>query len=438
MNTIFRKPKGTRDIHSIKSDIFQWLQNLSFNVLNKNCYKLIIFPTFEYENFLKKSLGLNSLLISKKEIYSLNDKKGRILALRPEGTSSVMRMIMENKMIDNQYQLKTYYWSNMFRYERPQKNRYREFWQLGVELINSEGIISDFEIINLSNEILSKILDNYIFEINYLGEEETKKKYKIEIEKNINNKKEKNFKFCNSCERKIENKNFLEIIECLKCQNNEEIKFFNCSFFFSKKDLEYIKKLKELLSTFKIPYIFNEKLIRGIEYYTGLVFEIKIKNEEKSLAGGGRYDNLYEKIFKKKIPAVGFAIGIDRLINYLVENYEKYKEKKIFSEFLSKRKTEVFFVSLKNEDSIEIIKWRKTLQEEDILSEYNLEFETKFISKIIKLCDPKLLIIFDKIDNKKLKVKNVSEGKVIYVKKTEILDYIKNFFKDKKKYDKSG
>src|SRR6185436_19846285 len=140
--TLPNKPRGTQDISPPRSLLYQKIQQIITEVLYKNNYQPIIFPTFESKELFTSSLGYTTDIIHK-EMYTFTDRKGRELALRPEGTASTVLLICENKLIREGYPLKLYYWANMFRYERPQRGRYREFWQLGVELINAGGVIAD-------------------------------------------------------------------------------------------------------------------------------------------------------------------------------------------------------------------------------------------------------------------------------------------------------
>ena len=150
------KPRGTQDISPPHSSVYQQIQKITSEILQQNNYQPIIFPTFEHLELFTKSLG-NTTDIVHKEMFAFSDRKGRNLALRPEGTASAARLICQSKLIREGYPLKFYYWANMFRYERPQKGRYREFWQLGVELVNSQGNLADYQILKLISELLQNL-----------------------------------------------------------------------------------------------------------------------------------------------------------------------------------------------------------------------------------------------------------------------------------------
>src|SRR4051794_26762259 len=162
--TLPNKPRGTQDFYSPRSLIYQKIQQIIIGILEKNNYQPIIFPTFEAKELFTSSLGSTTDIIHK-EMYTfvdytsvdIKDKKGRELSLRPEGTASTVRLVCQNNLVREVYPLKLYYWANMFRYERPQKGRYREFWQLGVELINAKGAVADYQILKLVADILHNL-----------------------------------------------------------------------------------------------------------------------------------------------------------------------------------------------------------------------------------------------------------------------------------------
>nr|CAG8433658.1 12620_t:CDS:1 [Entrophospora candida] len=308
--TFPNKPRGTQDIYPPRSLIYQKIQQIVTEILRKNNYRPIIFPTFEAKELFTNSLGSTTDIIHK-EMYTFLDKKGRELALRPEGTASTARLVRENILIKESYPSKFYYWANMFRYERPQKGRYREFWQLGVELVNAKGAIADFQILKLVSDILKGLgIKEFLFKLNYLGDSQAKKKYKNELE-NFVGKISKSL--CNNCQRRYKT-NPLRILDCLLCK--EEYLFPPYKNVWNEKDNSYVKGVNQFLDKFNLPYEYDYCLVRGLDYYTGLVFEVDL-GTEKSLLGGGRYDKLYKEIGNADLPAIGFAIGVERLVDYL-------------------------------------------------------------------------------------------------------------------------
>ncbi|CAG8460540.1 15878_t:CDS:2, partial [Racocetra fulgida] len=358
-NFLKTKPRGTQDIYPPRSLIHQNIQQIIIEVLHKNNYQPIIFPTFEYKEFFTSSLGSTTDIIHK-EMYDFLDRKERELALRPEGTASTVRLVCQNKLIKEGYPLKLYYWANMFRYERPQQGRYREFWQLGVELINADGAIADYQILKLTADILRALgIKNFSFKLNYLGNNETKEKFKKKLKGFVEKTAPE---LCADCQRRYET-NPLRTLDCLLCKNKYSYPFYKDAW--SEKDNDYINELNRILDKFNFPYQYDYHLVRGLDYYTGLVFEIDL-GTQKAILGGGRYDNLYREIGGVDVPALGFAIGIERLAEYL-------EEKKI----------------LKTEQKCFVGD-----QKCPLVVDYNLKVKTlKFLPKIIDYYQPKILII---------------------------------------------
>ena|SRR2546430_841860 len=199
----------------------------------------------------------------------------------------------------------------MFRYERPQKGRHREFWQLGVELINARGFLADYQILEIVYKILSGLgVKDFVFNLNYLGNSETKEKYKSKL-KNFVEKTDPDL--CRDCQIRYRT-NPLRILDCLLCK--EKFSFPSYKSAWDSKDSNYVSELNQLLDKFNFPYKYDYYLVRGLDYYTGLVFEVSLKSE-KALLGGGRYDKLYQELGNTDVPALGFAIGIERLVDYL-------------------------------------------------------------------------------------------------------------------------
>jgi len=203
----------------------------------------------------------------------------------------------------------------MFRYERPQKGRHREFWQLGIELINAQGIMADGELLWLIKQIIQtfNLKENAVLHWNYLGEPEIKERYKAILKKCLINKLNE---LCLDCQRRYQ-LNPLRILDCKVCELEKLPSYREL---LTKSDLIYLEELNELLNKLEINHYYNENLVRGLDYYTGIVFELLlVENSEKSvILGGGRYDSLFQRLGGVNFPAAGFALGVDRLVNYLV------------------------------------------------------------------------------------------------------------------------
>ena len=259
-----------------------------------------------------RGIGEGTDVVSK-EMYSFIDRGERSCTLRPEGTASVVRALIQNGISSKPFQ-KLWYMGPMFRYERPQAGRQRQFHQLGVEFIGYESVRSDIEIITLAWDMLSKLgIKNLNLEINSLGDFQDR----LNFQKSFLKWLEINKDYLDLDSQNRINKNPLRILDTKNIQTKKILenspKLFN---FLSEKSLQRYSDLKKQLEILNIPYVENFNLVRGLDYYTHTAFEITsgALGSQATVCGGGRYDNLIEQMGGIKTPAIGFAIGLERLI----------------------------------------------------------------------------------------------------------------------------
>jgi histidyl-tRNA synthetase len=342
-------PRGTSDIFGQDIEYRNFIISKAKELFKVFNYREIITPAFEHTEVFNKSIG-DSTDIVQKEMYTFIDKKGRSLTLRPEGTAPVVRAVIEHKMYVENLPLKLYYIENMFRYERPQKGRMREFWQLGVEAIGSPEAFIDAEVIWLLNELFEKLgFKNLKLLINSIGCIKCRKEY-VEVLKNyLSPKKDK---LCPDCQNRFE-KNPLRIFDCKVGQCRQVIKY-------SPKIYSYIcvecrhhfNQVIDFLKILGISFIIKEDLVRGFDYYTRTIFEIiseDLKSVQNALGGGGRYDKLMEQFGGPDIPSIGFAVGLERtyiLMKQLNLNFVIHGNKKIALVILMDRSYQKYALSL--------------------------------------------------------------------------------------------
>lgn len=409
------KPRGTNDIYFPLSLTYQKIQEVCQNVLNKASYQPIILPIYEYAELFSSSLGEGSDIVHK-EMFIFSDRKGRNLVLRPEGTASSVRLVSHNKLVNSSYPLRLYYWGKMFRYERPQKGRYREFVQLGVELVNAQGIIADGELFWLIKEIFLNLnLSEFIIRWNYLGNEDSKKKYK-EILKNFLIDKLENL--CLDCQKRYDS-NPLRILDCKVCEKNSFPPYLQA---LNKEDLNYQKEVKKFFDFLNIANEYNNYLVRGLDYYTGIVFEIywKKDNDQLALGGGGRYDNLFQQLGGKNLPAAGFALGIDRLANLVSLEIN--------------HSPDVLFLGLELASYPLIINWRTKLCQK-YQTVCNLKIaQAKEVFKSINYYSPKITVIVGKkeLKEKKILVRDCQEKKDFLINEEKLVSWILECLSNKK------
>ncbi|WP_342224190.1 histidine--tRNA ligase [Spiroplasma endosymbiont of Asaphidion curtum] len=323
----YKAPRGTNDILPIQSKQRYQLQQILRDIVKKYNYEEISTPIFEQYELFQRTVGVNSDIVSK-EMFNFQDKKGRELALRPENTAPIVRAVIENKLIDALgLPLKLFYYGDMFRYERPQRGRQRQFTQFGVEVFGKKTIYLDAEIICLAMDIVRSLkINNIILKINFLGAKATQNKYQQILKTFL---QDISTTLCADCQRRI-TKNTLRVLDCKIDQNIKNLPIISETY--SLEEKEYFTRLIKLLDNLKVKYEIDSKLVRGLDYYNDTVFEIisleKGVEGQNTLIGGGRYDNLVEELSKKQksVPAIGFAIGIERLLN-AIENHSDFIKK---------------------------------------------------------------------------------------------------------------
>lgn len=303
--------KGTRNIANDDSAKFLHVKNTFINKFSDYGYKYIQTPLLEYKELFDKSIGESSEIVTK-QMYELKDKGGRDLVLRPEGTSSVVRYHAEfNKDNTSKYS----YFGSMFRYENPQKNRYREFNQAGAEIVGLIDIYSDFQIINDSLNFINNLLPGTTLKINTIGSIEDREAYVKVLYEYFSKNKEK---LSNESLEKIEN-NTLRILDSNNSEDREIISNApTINEYVNTHSKENFESLLRLLDNSQINYEIDYSLVRGLDYYNDLTFEFHTE-ESVVVGGGGRYDNLAKILSIGDFNGVGVAFGVERIMNLLSE-----------------------------------------------------------------------------------------------------------------------
>ncbi|ACX73153.1 histidyl-tRNA synthetase [Methanocaldococcus vulcanius M7] len=313
---MFQKPRGTRDFLPEEMKKRRFVENKLREVFERYGYDEILTPTFESFELIAKKTGEEI----RKQLYVFKDHGGREMALRPEMTSPVVRFYL-NELKNLQKPLRLYYFANCFRYERPQAGRFREFWQMGCELIGCKNAIADAEVLNLAMDGLINIGLDFDVHIGHLGvlkgvleEFNVSEEEEVKIRRLIDKEDYENLEIYLTQILGEEKKEL--IFEILKFKGGKEIldelKEILKDF---PKSVEAVNNLEEILEfVIHDKYIINFGIARGLDYYTGMVFEIYGKKGAKQICGGGRYDNLIETFGNISVPAVGFAYGFDRIM----------------------------------------------------------------------------------------------------------------------------
>ncbi len=306
--------RGMKDIIDNESELFTYFIDNCSKIAKKYGFSYMETPILEETALFKRSVGESSDIVSK-EMYQFIDKGENDVCLRPEGTAGVVRWFVQNKKDKAGGISRVYYHGPMFRYERPQKGRLREFHQFGCESFGEASVYEDASMILMIHEILTFFGIGYKLQLNSLGCKECMPSYRDNLVKHLNE-----LILCEDCNRRMET-NPIRVLDCKneKCQEQlvDAPKITNSLCEVCDVDFE---KLKSILDTNGISYEIDPNLVRGLDYYTKTAFEFVSDNigAQSAIAGGGRYDRLVEFLGGKSTPAVGFAIGIERLLELII------------------------------------------------------------------------------------------------------------------------
>ncbi len=307
-----RKIRGFQDIYGEDARKYRYVVDTARKIFENYNFQEIILPYVEDISLFIRSVGEMTDIVQK-EMYVFEDRGGRKVALRPEGTASTVRAYIEEKLYAKGGYQKLFYEGAMFRYERPQAGRYRQFHQIGAEIFGVETPMADAELIKMVKDILDALKIKVRLEINTLGDFESRKKYLKALKEYLEKTRDT---LCDVCKTRIDT-NPLRVLDCkietCKQSTEDAPKLID---FLPEENLERYTKLKEYLKAMEIKFIENPRLVRGLDYYTDTVFEF-ISDEigaQGTVAAGGRYDKLVQQLGGPPTPALGFAAGIERLM----------------------------------------------------------------------------------------------------------------------------
>lgn len=314
----YQRPKGTADILPDQIGVWQKIENTARSVFSKYGYQGIRTPMFENYNVFVRSVGDTSDIVTK-EMYDFKDKGGRHITLRPEGTAGVVRAYIENKLFGPEYQkpYKVYYMGPMFRYERPQSGRLRQFHQIGVEALNSESPQVDAEVIDMALELFKNYgVNNIKLVINSLGDDQSREAYRKALIAYL----EPHFDELSEDSKERLYKNPLRVLDS-KDEKDQEIVQNAPSIldYLDDYSSKYFEEVKSLLTKLGIEYEIDSSMVRGLDYYTHTIFEIMSNSKAfngkyTTVCAGGRYDGLISQLGGPDDGGIGFGLGVERLI----------------------------------------------------------------------------------------------------------------------------
>ncbi len=417
----YQAPRGTYDI--LPEDIKKWhyIENIIRKLTSLYNYFEVRVPIFEQLELFQRSVGEDTDIVEK-EMYAFKDKKGRELALRPEGTASIARMVAEHNLKSSKKKpLRLWYEGPMFRYSRPQKGRYRQFYQFGVECIGSSNPIVDAEIIAIGWQILQEAkVPDVSLEINSVGCPECSNDYNILLKEFLYKDKDK---YCADCQRRMD-QNPLRVFDCKNNSCRQLIK--NAPRMLDSLCEEcalHFEGVKNNLEMMKVPFNVNPEIVRGLDYYTKTAFEYKINylGAQDALGGGGRYDELIEYLGGKQTPAVGLSMGLERIILSLEKSGFSFPEENIL---------EVLVIPIGTcalQASIEMI---QELHKADISA--IIADESSSVGNNLKFCDKNNVSFAVLIGDNELKsgmyvVKDIKKKAQSEIKREEVVSFIKKY-----------
>ena len=409
--------RGTQDI--LPDNIYKW--NHVESVIKELCalygYSEIRTPMFEDTKLFLRGIGDTTDVVAK-EMYTFEDRGGRSITLRPENTAAVVRSYLEHKLYGDQQVHKLFYIGSMFRYDRPQAGRYREFHQFGVEVLGASSPAADAEVINLAYTLFKTLgLKELELHINSIGDYKCRPIYRQKL---IEFFEEKEDQLCDDCQARL-HKNPLRILDCKEdsCRRASagapKITDYLCD--------ECEKKFEEVnrsLGALVIPYSVDSRLVRGLDYYTNTAFEIQYPplGAQSAICGGGRYDGLVEDVGGPSIPGIGFAVGLERLLLAL-------EMQKLIPEPANRKK--VYIVTLGEDAIVEGIKIQQHLRDKGVIAEIDLQ--DRSIKGQMKQAGKNnaeytVIIGANEMEKKEAAVKNMENGKQQDIPFLKVSDFI--------------
>ena len=397
-------PKGTKDM--LPQDAYKWhyVENIFKDTARSYGMREIRTPIFESTNLFLRGVGDTTDIVNK-EMYTFDDKGGRSITLKPEGTSPIVRAFVENRLFNEAQPTKLSYIIPCFRYENVQKGRLRQFHQCGVEVFGSKEPSMDAEIMSFAMEVLKNLgLKGLSLHINNLGCPNCRPKYNEALKAFL---KENYDSLCSTCKERFE-KNPMRILDCKEKKCSEITKNAPSILDYMCEECDtHFHKVEEYLELLNIPYVVDPGIVRGLDYYTKTIFEII--NDDFTVCGGGRYDKLIEEIGGPDMPAFGFAMGMERLILTLENEGIEIPCDDNFDIYIGARGDEAYKVAFK---------LASDLRKNNIKTEINhmgrsVKAEMKYANKI----GAKFTTIIgeDEINGANARFKRMSDGEIFEV-----------------------
>lgn len=416
---MIKKPRGTIDILPEEIPLWHFIEKTAHETAALYGFGEIRFPTFESTELFARGVG-DSTDVVQKEMYTFTDREERSLTLRPEGTASVARSLVENGRCSDTMPIKLYYIINCFRYEKPQAGRSREFYQFGCEMYGSSSASADAQMISLADTFIRRLgIESAVLHINSIGCPECRKVYRAALQEYFRSKLDG---LCDTCKTRLET-NPLRILDCkspeCKAIADEAPKTID---YLCDDCAAHMDMLKKSLDAMGVSYIVDPKIVRGLDYYTRTVFEFisPVIGAQSTVLGGGRYDGLTKEIGGPALPGVGFATGLTRLILAMKEAGIEVTED--ISPFL-------YIAPMGEAATIKAAELTAQLKSADIAAEYDLvgrslKAQMKYADKVG--AHYTLILGDSELESGMAQLKDMTNSTQTEVKLDELVAYIKS------------
>ena len=403
MALITKAIKGTKDVLPAEVHKNQYIEATCITAAGNCGFKEIRTPVFEHTELFQRGVG-DTTDVVQKEMYTFDDKGGRSITLRPEGTAGAARSFLENGLSNDTLPQKVCYLTSCYRYEKPQAGRLREFHQFGVECFGASEPIADAEIISLANQIFNELgVGEIHLEINSIGCPECRKEYHKALKEYFTSKQDE---LCSNCRERLE-RNPMRLLDCKVPSCKELAKDAPVVLDYLCEDCkEHFEKVKKYLDAMNIEYKVNPKIVRGLDYYTKTVFEFVADSigAQGTVCGGGRYDGLIEEFGGQKTPSLGFGMGLERL--QLVMEAQNCP-------FPEAERPDLFIAALGEKAQLKAVEIAKDMRDEGFSVVYDvngrsLRAQMKYADKLGAKFN--VVIGDSEVENGKAKLKNMSSG----------------------------
>ncbi|MBQ7202742.1 MAG: histidine--tRNA ligase [Eubacterium sp.] len=419
MALITKAIKGTKDVLPAEVHKNQYIESTCLSVAERFGYKEIRTPVFEHTELFQRGVG-DTTDVVQKEMYTFDDKGGRSITLRPEGTAGAARSFLENGLCNEALPQKVCYLTSCYRYEKPQAGRLREFHQFGIECFGATSPLADAEMIALAKQVFDELgVSELRLEINSIGCPECRKKYQDALREYFGAHKDE---LCPTCQERLE-RNPMRLLDCKSPQdkalaeNAPVVLDYICD-----ECSEHFDSVKNYLNAMGIEYTVNPKIVRGLDYYTKTVFEFINDSigAQGTVCGGGRYDGLIEEFGGQKTPSLGFGMGLERL--RLVMEAQG-------CEFPEAEKPDLFIVALGEKAQLKAVEIAQDMRNEGFtvlldLNARSLRAQMKYADKLGAKYN--IVIGDNEVENKSTVLKNMQNGESCEV---SLVTFVSDFYR---------